>query len=455
MRFTLRAYQEVTTTEVRRGLCAGRTSPLIVSPTGSGKTVIACWLIEFFAQQGIRTLFLAHRTELIEQCSDKLDDIGVRHGIIKAGIDRFDPSAIVQVGSVQTYIARQRFLSHKFGVIIIDEAHHAEADTYQQVIELNTNGRRPIVIGLTATPYRTDGKGLGNTFDSLIEVATTAQLIEWGYLVPTRLFRAQIAPDLSGLRTIGGDYDQDQLSKRMNRPRINGHIVSEYLRLAYGRVATYFAVNVEHSKAIAQAFRESGVKAEHLDGMTPAKERRAILNRQASGETTVLVNCGVLTEGYDCPIISVIGFARPTQSRGLWRQIIGRGLRLSPKTGKIDCLILDHAGVTDAHGYITDPDTISLAGGLEKPREAATVTCERCGAVLAGYPALCPSCGYILREPEQMEMGFADLGDARFKLSEDGEQKIFETRAPETGPRELYKPERPRLTRLRRRRAIG
>jgi len=454
MRFTLRPYQQNAADEVRQSLIAGRTSPLIVAPTGAGKTVIGCHLVEQAARQGTRTLFLAHRSELIEQCSAKLDDIGERHGIIKAGINRFDPSATVQVGSVQTYIARQRYLSHKFGVIIIDEAHHAPANTFQRVIELNSNGRRPIVIGLTATPYRTDGKGLSDTFDSLIEVASTARLIEWGYLVPTRLFRAEILPDLGGVGVIGGDYDQGALSNKMNRPRITGHIVSEYLRLAYGRVATYFAVDVAHSKAIAQAFCDAGVRAEHLDGTTPAGERRAILSRQASGKTAIVVNCGVLTEGYDCPIISVIGFARPTKSRGLWRQIIGRGLRLSPATGKTDCLILDHAGVTEEHGYITDPDKISLDGGLEQSRGEQETTCDYCGAVLVGRPAICPVCGSILRKPEQMDMGFADLGDARYQLGEDGEQRIFAPRAAPEGPKELYKPERPRLTRLRRRRAV-
>lgn len=458
MRYSLRPYQSKAFKDMCLCFRAGHTSPVIVAPTGAGKTVIGCYVIEYFARRGLRALFLAHRNELITQCSGKLADIGEPHGVIKAGLDRGDALAPVQVASVQTYLSRQRCLSHDYGVIIIDEAHHAPASTYQKIIELNsTGGRRPLVIGLTATPYRADGQGLAGTFDSMVQVATTAELIEWGFLVPIRLFRAPASPDLAGLDMIGGDYDQAQVSKRVNKPKIVGNIVSEYLRLAYGRLALYFAVDVEHSKAICQAFLDVGITAEHIDGTTPKGERRDILDRHARGVTLVLVNCGVATEGYDCPPISAIGMTRPTKSRGLWRQMGGRGLRLSPETGKTNCLILDHAGVTAEHGYLTDPDTISLSGGLEEQEDGPCTTCAICGATPAGNPAYCPSCGAELRKPGN-GVGWGDeqpAGLGEGVLSEDDRPDFFRPRAAVIDqPKELYKPARPQLTRLRRRRVV-
>ena len=414
MNYVLRHYQASALSTLLSMIVSGRRSVLIAAPTGAGKTVLACAAIERLLANGCRRiLFCAHRSELIEQCSGKLDEIGIEHGIIKAGLDRGNRREAVQVASVQTYDRRAENLCHDYDVVIVDEAHHVAAATYLRIIERNSAmGLRPIIIGLTATPYRADGKGLGKpngVFEDMIEVSTTSQLMAEGFLVPTLLFRGQQRPDFFGIREIGGDYDEGELAVRMNKPRLVGHVVGEYQRLAWGRRAVAFAVDVAHSKAITGAFQAAGIAAEHLDGETAAGDRTAILRRLARGQTSVVVNCGVLTEGFDLPALSAIIMARPTKSRGLWRQCLGRGLRPCLEVGKADCIILDHAGVTDQHGYLTDPDRVDLTAGLRKARERATMTCPACGAHLVGRPAQCPACGCPLGRGEDHRP--QDLGD--------------------------------------------
>lgn len=394
MKFVLRPYQETAIRRVYARLAEGRRAPLLVAPTGAGKTVMAARIIEDFARRGIRTLFVAHRTELIEQPSRKLDECGIEHGIIKAGLDRGTRREMVQVASVQTYVAREKYLKHNFGLIIIDESHHAAATTYQRV--LDANGRPP-VIGLTATPYRTDGKGLCDVFDALEVVTTTAQLMRDGYLVPVKLYRGTLPIELRGIKTVAGDYDEGELGAAMARPKLIGHALAEYTRLAYGRRAIGFCVNVAHSKACAEAFNAAGIVAEHIDGLMARAERAAILRRYHEGRTLVVFNCGVLTEGYDESRIEAVLGLRPTKSRGLWRQIVGRGLRLCPELGKQHCAILDHANWTAEHGYITDPDDVSLAAGIQRGQQR----------------------GEYEREEATGTEDVIGLGDARVSLAED------------------------------------
>lgn len=443
MKYRLRPYQARALVELERSIDQGFRAPLLVAATGAGKTVLACAFIERMTGAGVRTLFLAHRSELISQPSRKLDEMGMEHGIIKAGMERGHYGMPLQLASVQTYDRRAGRVPANFGLIVVDEAHHAAAATYRRAISRNSNGRRPLVVGLTATPYRADGAALGDLFDTIIPVADTAELTREGFLAHARVFRGRQALDFFGLKQVAGDYDEGELGRRMNRPRLVGHVVEEYVRLAYGRSAVCFAVDVAHSKAICAAFTAAGVPAEHLDGTTPAGEREAILGRLMSGKTLVVVNCGVLTEGFDCARVSAIIGARPTKSRCLWRQMPGRGLRICPEIGKADCLILDHAGWTAEHGYLTDPDRVTLEGGLVKGRPSVVCICPACGARLAARPARCPECGAELGGPGPD--GPVDLGDPSQSLVEDlaGLHPPIE--------RAAYVPRAPRTERLRRR----
>lgn len=414
MSYGLRPYQINAVNRTREAFASGKRRIVIVAPTGAGKTVIGCHLIESAKTKGTRVLFLAHRKELIDQCSRKLDENGIfEHGIIKADHWRTDYSRPVQVASIQTFIRRMDKIPWerwKFGMVMVDEAHHAVSKSYRTVLDLAQADGIPI-IGLTATPYRADGKGLGTSglFEVLIPVTTTQALVEDDFLTPSKVFAAA-GPDLTKIKTVAGDYKLDDLGDEMDKAILVGDIVKNWTEHASGLATVCFAVNVAHSKHIVEQFKLAGVKAEHLDGTMSDEEREGILARLASGETTLVSNCGVLTEGFDLPRIECVILARPTKSRGLWRQMVGRGLR--PWTNPINmleklfCIILDHAGCTYTHGFVTDPDDLSLEDGLKKPSKgkARRFRCPECKAEIGSWPKFCPSCGTSLRDTEPQEI---------------------------------------------------
>ena len=197
-------------------------------------------------------------------------------------------------------------------LVIVDEAHHAPADTYRRVLAKYPDA---IVIGLSATPCRKDGRGLGNLFEVLIECPQIAELIDGKYLVPTIIY-APTTPDLRGVRTQAGDYVESQLAERMDKAELIGDIVTHWHRHAERRRTVVFATNVAHSIHLRDEFVKSGVKAEHLDGSTPTEDRDAILRRLANGDTEVICNCAILCEGWDSPEVSCLVLGRPTKSLG-------------------------------------------------------------------------------------------------------------------------------------------
>jgi len=416
MNYIPRPYQAAAVDQARTCIREGRRAPLIVAPTGSGKTVIACDIIESALAKSNPILFLAHRKELIEQASGKLDENGIPHAIIKAGNPRSNPAALVQVASIQTLIQRldewADFLD-RCRLIITDEAHHAMAKTYLEIRQRCPNA---IDLGLTATPYRADGKGLGKRYDSLVEVATIDELTQAGYLVPSRVFEG-VRVDLAGVRTTAGDYNQGQLGEAVNKPKLVGNIVEAWQKNAIDRLTVAFTVNVSHSRALAAAFEQDGVAVAHLDGKTPAEERAQIIAALRSGEISIVCNCMVLTEGFDCPDIGAAILAAPTKSRAKWRQMCGRGLRPAP--GKKDCILLDHGNLTDQHGFLTDPDGNSLTNGTSAERRRPERQCRECGAKYAGSPARCPGCGAELKRGEaRLDKALDPYGDGQYEMRE-------------------------------------
>ena len=396
----LRPYQRDVISGIAAEINAGKRRVLMVAPTGSGKTVIGAEIGADAVQAGARVLYLVHRRELVKQSSAKLHALGLDHGIVAAGFPT-RPNDPVQIASIQTLHARTARSSRMelpiAEVIVVDEAHHATARTWARLLAAYPDA---VIIGLTATPCRADGRGLGGIFEALIECPQVADLIEAGFLVPTRVY-APSAPDLTGVRVRAGDYVEAQLAERMDVPKLVGDIVTHWHRLADRRRTVVFAVNVKHSVHLRNEFQRSGVVAEHLDGSTPAAERDAILARLAKGTTEVVCNVGVLTEGWDMPEIGCVIVGRPTKSFGLYRQMVGRGLR--PADGKDHVLVLDHAGVTLVHGRVEERIYWALspgrkavrasqaAGGAHKPRELAG--CPECRAVLwQGDP--CTACGW-------------------------------------------------------------
>jgi len=418
---TLRPDQLDAIARINSEIAAGRRRLCLPGPTGWGKTIVIADLVAKAVACGERVVVIAHRRELIEQTSQKLHDVGIDHGIIQAGYLR-RPGEPVQVASIQTLHARamrtRTIDLPPADLLIFDEAHHVLASTYMRIVEAYPNA---VILGLTATPCRTDGRGLGNVFETLIPCPTVAELTRAGFLVPVKVF-APVRPDLSGLRVERGDYGESQLAERMNTAPLVGDIVEHWHRLGEHRRTVVFTVNVAHSVHIRNEFRRSGVLAEHLDGSTPVEERKKILARFAAGTVDIVCNCAVLTEGWDRPEASCLILARPTRSLGLYRQMVGRVLRPAPAIGKTDALILDHSGAIFVHGFPDDEiiwalhedqraenvSHIKRGDGLRAP---ALTTCPECSAVrFEGKP--CTLCGWRpVKKPKPVEIVDGELGE--------------------------------------------
>lgn len=414
MAFTLRPYQERAIEQSRSLLAAGLKRICIVAPTGAGKTVLAASIIKSASDRGSRVLFLAHRRELIDQASGKLTQLGVWHGVTMSGHPKSDPAAPCQVGSVQTVVRRLDSMP-PFDVIFVDETHLARAKSYTKILDAFPNA---VVLGLTATPWRLDGKGLGKVYEDIVVVERVSNLIRDGFLVQPRVF-APVSPNLAGVRTTGGDYNLADLAKLMDQDGLTGDIVRHYHELTPGRPAVVFASSVQHSLHLADRFKEAGYRAEHVDGKMRANERTEILARFRSGETQIVSNVDILTEGFDLPRLEVCILARPTQSSVKYLQCVGRVLRPAP--GKREAIILDHAGCTLAHGFASDDRQYTLADvGKPKKSDGAKVkVCPVCFSVQEAFASKCTECGtkfqappresIRVEKPGQLEELFPDL----------------------------------------------
>src|SRR5215470_1112821 len=382
---------------------------ILVAPTGSGKTVIAGAIIKEYARLYRSVLMLAHRREIIGQTSGKLRDVVVPHGIIQAGSPA-NPMAFVQVASIQT-LSRRAIRDETMelppaDLIIIDECHHALARTYQEIVDAYPDA---IILGLTATPCRGDGRGLGGIFETMIQCPQVAELIEQKHLVKSRVY-APSTPDLTGVRVQAGDYVESQLAERMDCSELIADIVGSWHKYGESRKTVCFASGVGHSIHLRDEFIGSGVRAEHIDGSTPKDERDATLARLASGEIQLVTNCMVLTEGWDMPDAGTLILARPTKKMGLFRQMVGRVLRPAP--GKVDAIILDHSGAVFRHGlpedhvdWVLDADLGAKNRDHDK-RKSETfggpklLECTQCGSIREGGKA-CPCCGFLpVRKPD-------------------------------------------------------
>lgn len=350
--------------------------------TGGGKTAIAGRVSHDAAAAKVPVLAIAHREELIEGLQKEFHEWGIPTGILKSGYDE-DRGAIAQVASIQSLPGREL---PPAGLVIIDEAHRSLADSYLWAIAQYPNAK---LLGLTATPCRTDGRGLGEVYQEMLVGPSMKWLIRNRYLSPYRVFNPGTNPDLSRVKIVAGDYSNAGLNKALNKPRIIGNLVTQWKKFALGRRTIVFAVNVEHSKAIAQQYREAGISAEHIDGDTPKEERRDILKRFKTGKTLVLVCCELYIEGVNIPGIECVQIARPTISLRIYLQMIGRGLRYV--LGKT-LIILDHVGaIANPNFGLPDADRYwSLEGSPPPPAEAKFRKCRHCEALFFAGSPTCP-----------------------------------------------------------------
>lgn len=385
----LRPYQERAIAEIRAAIAAGRRRIMLTVPTGGGKTLTSACMIAGALAKGRRALFVAHRLELIDQTVATFARLGITSvGVIRANDKRRDSSQPIQVASIQTLARRDQA---DFDLVVVDEAHRAVSASYtKHVFERH---ERAVIIGLSATPIRSDGRPLGTHFEEpIVTGARYSTLIAEGHLAEPAVYSTPVLPDLGNVRTTGGDFNQEDLEEAVNKGALIGDIVAQWSKHPRQRTVA-FAVSVAHSRAIVDMFRGVGVRAEHLDGTTHEDERRAILARLASNETELVSNVGVLCEGWDLPACKTLILARPTKSLGLYMQMAGRILR---PWNDVRPLILDHGGNVDRHGLPHEDREWSLSKRAKKVLGAPRLkVCPSCFAyVLAGVKA-CPLCGHV------------------------------------------------------------
>ena len=371
---------------------------LLFAPTGAGKTIISGKLARDAVSKGRRLLFVVHREILINQTYSKFQKFGLDCGFIKAGYEE-NRDAPVQIASVQTLPKREWWRQAQADVVLLDEAH---LTAFSSIVGemMSQVWKDAIYIGLTATPWRlAKNEGMGDIFDEIVCAPMPYELIEAGFLVKPSYYSLQ-PPNLDDVKTKNGDFDSQQLAVACNTPEQIEATVKEWLRLAYGRRTIAFTVNVAHAINLAAAFEKQGIPSAYVSGRTPIKKRHKIYKQLEEAEIWLLASCGALSEGFDVPAVSATILDRPTKSKALYFQQLGRVLRLSPETDKQDCLVLDRAGNVLRHGFVEDLKEVSLTPGQEKGEggEASMKVCPQddggCGAILYAFQMTCPKCGY-------------------------------------------------------------
>ena len=342
MTLKLRPYQEECLKSIQNHYEKGIKRQLVNMGTGAGKTVVFANLIR---QKNCKTLVLAHTRELLAQAREKIEMIcpGSDIGIVQEGQKEFDRNIVIS--SIQS-ASREGILEHlkqqDFKLCIYDESHRAGSDSARQVLStlgFLDDSSEKLLVGFTATPFRNGPKGLGAVFRQVVYRKTVKDLIDLGYLCKPIGVKIKTDLDLSTVQTEDGDFKTESLASYMDTPEITELILNTYLERARNRRTVAFCVNIAHANNLADAFKRHGIAAEVIHGGTPSDERKNLLERFKNGSIEVLTNCQILTEGWDCPAVDCILMTRPTQSKGLYIQCCGRGLRNYPN--KKDCLILD------------------------------------------------------------------------------------------------------------------
>lgn len=419
MTFNLRPYQQHAEHQARIALARVCRRVVLYLPTGGGKTLTATSIIQKALAKGRKVVFLANRKQLIQQTSAVLHRYGIAHGILQAeNTTRIHERVLV--ASIDT--VHTRGLPDDVGLIIIDECHGAAGSEKYQALLAKYNAVP--VVGLTATPFAV---GMGKHFDKLggalfehlVVGATIKELIEAGYLIDCDIY-APSEPDLKKVRSSKGidgllDYNQSDLEEAADKPELIGDILAHWRKLADGKQTVVFATSIAHSKHIVEQFQAAGVNAEHIDYWADDDERAAILGRFARGETMVLSNVALLSEGWDCPACEVMILARPTRSLIRFIQMVGRVLR--PADGKTRALLLDHSGSTARLGHPCEDLPLELDDG--KPKAASKQKAERseplpkpCASCHFMKPAkvhVCPKCGFAPEQQSDVLVGDGEL----------------------------------------------
>lgn len=410
MAIILRPYQEQGLADIRAAFRYALSLVYVLS-TGGGKTPMLTAIAQGAAAKGKRILILVHRNELLTQARDKLTELGVPSGVIKAGRP-MELTWHVQVGSIQTVVRRLDILPEP-DLIICDEGHHAASTSYVTVFQHWAKARRLLV---SATPERLDGKGLAAVADRMILGPDMRTLIAGGYLARPVVYAAPDAPDTSALHTVAGDYDMHEAEELMDRPKITGDAVDHYRRLCDHKPALAFCTSLRHAEHVAEQFRQARYQASIIEGRHTDHERSSMLRDLATGALHVLTSVSLIGEGVDVPRVEASILLRPTKSVSVYLQQVGRCMRIYP--GKERALVLDHVNAHAEHGLPTAERIWSLAGRPKKKKDAPIVAVKQCPQCFATHEPtpICPECGFIYpvkqrSGPDQVDGELVEIKD--------------------------------------------
>lgn len=356
---TLRDYQQLAKEKIfNKWNCVDNI--LYQMPTGTGKTRLFTSIIRDINVWGLRhninyrILIIAHRSELIEQSSRSLDKYHIKHGVLAGTMkDKRDLTQAIQVASIQTIIhPSNRCLIEglQFDFIIIDEAHHAVANSYQKLWKFCPNSKK---LGVTATPWRMNNSGFAQIFDAYIPSMSIKEFIQKGWLAAYQYYSipsdSEIIKSIESIRDfdIEGDYKSSVLTQVFDTSKIRAQLYNSYAKNALGKKGIIYSISREHSEHICSQYRSHNIAIENIDSETPAKTRENIIKAFKNGEIDIIVNVDIFSEGFDCPDIEFIQLARPTKSLVKYIQQVGRGLR---KNGNKRCVILDNVGMYSRFG---------------------------------------------------------------------------------------------------------
>jgi superfamily II DNA or RNA helicase len=389
----LRDYQKKLIERVRDSYRAGFRAPLVVLPTGGGKTFVFAYITYLMYAKGKRVTILAHRDSIMRQIHDALTVLQVPHGIIASGRTAINQQ--VNVASVYTYARRtEQIISPD--LFIIDEAHHVRASTWKKIIKASSRAR---LLGVTATPIRLDGLGLGVSvngfFDQLIEGPDIRWMIKNNFLCDYDYYSPVVRVDESKLTSSGSDYSLKKLNEIYNKPVIIADAVGKYNSICPGEPGIAFCVSIDHAEETARAFNQAGFSAMALHSGMSYLEIRSAIKALAERRIDLLTSCDIISEGTDIPAATVALLMRKTQSTGLYLQQVGRVLRFEKnKTAKI----LDLVGNRYIHGLPDDTRVWSLDQKRKKKNSTPVLSgkreCPRCNFVFNPQPT-CPRCGFI------------------------------------------------------------
>jgi superfamily II DNA or RNA helicase len=405
MKIKLRPHQEEVLSQLRSGWKDHKTH-LVSATVGFGKTAVAAAITHGFVSRGLRVMFVAPYTTLVNQTAEKFMEYGLQQpGIIWQNHEWTDPSNQIQIASADTLTRRDM---PEIDVLIVDECHIRR----KKLLEIIDNSDFH-TIGLSGTPF---AKWMGKHYEHLVKVTTMREMINNGYLSEFEIF-APTKPDLKGVKTsnlvsYGVDYNEEQIAEIMNGAQIVGDIVSNWLEHGEDEPTICFAVNVLHANHLTNQFNRSGVNAEVMTADTPIDERQMIIKRFEDGITKIICNVGVLVAGFDSDVRCII-YARPTKSEMRWIQCLGRGLRTAE--GKKRCLIFDHSGSVHRLGFpdqIEYDELISETDGMKEQQERKEKEklekkpkeCSKCNFMKPAGVYICPKCGHKPLAGEDVEV---------------------------------------------------